>query len=108
MWHAFRDVILLTYPIIDKIRQRVVKKQKLARKCSSTIGIGGSDIECVVCDKPAVIPMIGQKCRHVACYTCVAVSQKLMMCPLCSDDKEEQHMEFLAKMLEEESAISIE
>ncbi|PIC34351.1 hypothetical protein B9Z55_014029 [Caenorhabditis nigoni] len=106
MWHAFRDVILLTYPFIERIRQRVVRKQKLVRKFGSTIG--GSDTECVVCDKPAVIPMIGQKCGHVACYTCVATSGNSMSCPLCSEDKEEQRMEFLAKKLEEDSAILID
>ncbi|EGT37705.1 CBN-PRX-2 protein [Caenorhabditis brenneri] len=96
MWHAFRDVILLTYPFIDKARQKVVRKQKLARKFSSRLG--SYDIECVVCDKPAVIPMVGQKCGHMACYTCVATSRK-MTCPLCSENVEQ--MEFLAKKLED-------
>lgn len=94
MWHAFRDVILLTYPFIEKARQRIVKKQKLDRKFTSSIG--SSDIECVVCDKPSVIPMVGQKCGHVACYTCIATSRN-MTCPLCSENAEP--MEFLAKKL---------
>ncbi|EFO93949.1 CRE-PRX-2 protein [Caenorhabditis remanei] len=105
LWHAFRDVILLTYPFIEKIRQRVVKKQKLNRKFRSTME--GFDIECIVCDKPSVIPMIGQKCEHVACYTCIATSRK-MICPLCLEEKEEQQMEFLAKKLKESSSILID
>ncbi|CAI2351700.1 unnamed protein product [Caenorhabditis sp. 36 PRJEB53466] len=96
MWHAFRDVILLTYPFLNRVRQRMSKNQKMARKFGSL----QDGIECVVCDKPAVIPMIGQKCGHVACYTCVATSRK-DTCPLCSDGSEkaekEGKMEFLAK-----------
>ncbi|CAB3406127.1 unnamed protein product [Caenorhabditis bovis] len=93
MWHAFRDLLVLIYPIFDRVRERVVRRQKLARTCDN------DSFECVVCDKPPVIPMIGDNCRHVACYTCVASQSKTAMsCPVCDEEPSKMRFAVMKKI----------
>ncbi|CAJ0959159.1 unnamed protein product, partial [Mesorhabditis belari] len=77
LWHSFRDLILLLWPIY-----RIVESywKKWSRKANTA----SFDGKCVMCEKDFVAPVEMVECGHVCCYWCFATRlTSRENCPIC-------------------------